>query len=467
MARVNLGQRLRDRWRLRDRPRDLDEAVDVFAAARSGGDPRAAALHGTALAERFLRDEVPADRDAAIEAYRSALTGFGGLDPELSGTAQAGLATLLAERHQADGVPADLDAAIEAYRVAGTGAGPAYGGMDRDEVRHTVGRLLVTRYQQRRRADDITEAVKLLRGGVAAAREPAQRARRLADLGSALSWGRTDLGGVTALRAARAALAEAEQLLPGGDRLRYQVLNNLGNILRELSDLAGEPALLEQAALAARAAVAAAEADPEALPLYRSNLGLVLAAVFGVTQDLATLTEAIQVLALVTESTPPGHPDRLPALTNYGSALNRRVELFLDHALPVDSASVDRVAASVARDAEVAVTALREAAELAEEEADPDEYVETLSTLALAYLLRHRLHDDPAALNEGCGCSSGSVSASRRSTGSCTGSSPTWARRSCCGSGPATTKSTRPPCWPPTGVRSTRCPPSIPPGPCA
>ncbi|MET8351245.1 MULTISPECIES: CHAT domain-containing protein [unclassified Micromonospora] len=398
MARANLGQRLRDRWRLRGRPADLDEAIGSFVAARAGGDPRVAALHGTALAERFLRDRATADRDAAIDAYRSALTGFGGLDPELAGIAQAGLATLLAERHQADAAPADLDAAIEAYRAA-AGSGSAHDGLDPDEIRHVVGGLLVTRYERRRRIDDITEAVRLLREGADAAGEPVHRARWLAELGYALGRGHADLGGVRALRAARDALTEAESLLPRADPLRHQVLNNLGNILRELSDQAGEPELLEPAAVALRAAIAAAP-DAAALPAYRSNLGLVLQALFASTQDLATLTEAIQVLAQVTETTPPGHPDRQSALTNYGSALNRRVELALDGALPAGGQPAEHVRAGAARDADAAVTALREAVELAEREAEPTEYVQTHGTLALAHLLRHRLHDDPAGLDE-------------------------------------------------------------------
>ncbi|KAB1941887.1 hypothetical protein F8271_13720, partial [Micromonospora sp. ALFpr18c] len=402
MARTNLGQRLRDRWRLRGRPGDLDEAVDAFDAARHSGDPRVAALHGTALAERFLRDRTPADRDAAIDAYRSALTGFGGLAPDLAGTAHAGLAALLAERHQADAAPADLDAAIEAYRAAAA-VGSTHGGPDRDEVRHAVAGLLVTRYEQRRRVDDIAEAVRLLRDGVAVTRERAGRARLLADLGYALGRGHLDLGGVDALRAACDALTEAGSLLARSNPLRHQVLNNLGNALRELSDLAGEPALLKPAAAALRDAVAAVATDADLLPRYRSNLGLVLQALFASTQDLATLTEAIEVLAQVTGTAPAGHPDRLPALTNYGSALNRRVELALDGALPTGGVPADEVAAGVARDSDAAVTALREAADLAERDAEPSEYVQTLATLALAHLLRHRLRDDPAALDEAIG----------------------------------------------------------------
>jgi tetratricopeptide (TPR) repeat protein len=399
MARVNLGQRLRDRWRLHRRPGDLDEAVDVFAAARDSADPRVAALHGAALAERFLRDRRPAERDAAIEAYRSALTGFGGLAPELAGTARVGLATLLAERHQAAADPADLDAAIDAYRAA-AGSGTTPDGVDGDELRHAAAGLLVTRYGLRRRAADITEAVRVLRAGVAAARDPVQRAHRLADLGHALALGHADLDGVTALRAGRDALTEADRLLPRTDPLRPHVLNNLGNTLRELSDVAGEPALLEPAAVALRSAVGAAAPDAASLPRYRSNLGLVLQALFASTQDLATLTEAVQVLAQVIDTTPPGHPDRLPALTNYGSALNRRVELFLDGALPAGGGSADGVAAGIARDSDAAVAALREAAELAEQEADPTEYAQTVGTHALAHLLRHRLSGDLPALDE-------------------------------------------------------------------
>ncbi|MET8232525.1 CHAT domain-containing protein [Micromonospora sp. NPDC005298] len=399
LARANLGQRLRDRWRLRRHPGDLDEAVDSLGVARDGGDPRVAALHGTALAERFLRDRASPDRDAAIDAYRSALSGFGGLAPDLAGTAQAGLAALLAERHQADGAPGDLDAAIEAYRMVGA-VGAAHGGPDRADARQALAGLLVTRYEQRRRVDDITEAVRLLRDAVAASRDPVARGRRLGDLGYTLVRGQADLGGVQALRAARDALTEAGSLLSGADPVRHQVLNNLGNTLRELADLAGEPALLEPAAVALRDAVAAAEPDADLLPRYLSNLGLVLQSLFASTQDLATLTEAVGVLARATEAAPPGHPDRMLALTNHGSALNRLVELAVEGALPAGGEPADQVAARVARDSDAAITALREAADLAEREAEPVEYAQTLATLALAHLLRHRLRDDPVALDE-------------------------------------------------------------------
>ena len=106
------------------------------------------------------------------------------------------------------------------------------------------------------------------------------------------------------------------------------------------------------------------------------------------------------MLAQVTETAPPGHPDRLPALTNYGSALNRRVDFALNGALPAGGEPADHVAAGAARDADAAVTALREAAELAEREAEPTSTSRRYNTLALAYLLRHRLHDDPAGLDE-------------------------------------------------------------------
>ncbi|MFC4020215.1 CHAT domain-containing protein [Micromonospora sp. GCM10011542] len=394
MAQTNLGQRLRERWRLRGRPADLDEAVGALGAARSGGDPRMAALHGTMLSERFLRDRAPADRDAGIEAYRSALAGFGGLDPELAGVARVGLAALLGDRHEASADPADLNATIEAYRVA-VAAGP----QDDDELRRLLATTLISRYERLRRADDLTEAVGLLRAGLAAA-QPTGRARWLADLGYALGQGHREVGGVRALREAREVLVEAERSLPGDDPLRAHVSNNLGNTLRELADQAGEPALLEPAAVALRAAVAAAAPDAPQRHAYRSNLGLVLQGLFAATQDLATLTEAIEVLRQVAEGTPSGHPDRLLGLTNYGSALNRRVELAVDGALPAGGAPADEVAAGVAHDAETAVAALREAAELAEREADETAYAQAVGTLAVAHLLTHRLRGDRAPLDE-------------------------------------------------------------------
>ncbi|NES39788.1 CHAT domain-containing protein [Micromonospora sp. PPF5-17] len=390
MAQANLGQQLRHRWRLHGRPADLDEAIDVLRPARRGGDPRTAALHGIVLSERFLRDRSPADRDAGIDAYRAALHADDQLDPAFVGPAWGGLATLLEDRYRADesapGAGEDLDAAVEAYRAAAEATGD-------DTMRHHLGVLCTLRYERHRRPDELTEAVRLLRAGVAAADDPVVRGHRLADLGYALSRGHADAGGLDALRAACEALAEATTLLPPGDPVRHRTLNNLGNALRERADQGGDPALLEPAAEALRAALAEAPPDTPARPRYRANLGLVLQARFTVTQDLATLTEAVAVLAGAVEAAPPGHPDRPGALINYGSALNRRAELAFD-----DAAPAGREAAR--RDAAAAIAALREAVTLVDP-ADPVAYGQSVGTLAVALIVRHRLgDDDPAFLDE-------------------------------------------------------------------
>ncbi|WP_331460974.1 CHAT domain-containing protein [Micromonospora tarapacensis] len=136
------------------------------------------------------------------------------------------------------------------------------------------------------------------------------------------------------------------------------------------------------------------------LPRYLSNLGLALQEIFGRTQDLGTLTEAVAMLRRAVEATPPGHPDRLPGLANFGSALNRRTELAVNRALPAGEGDPEAERAATVDDAAQAVAVLREAAELAQREAEPDEYARVVGTLALAHLLRHQLTGEAGALDE-------------------------------------------------------------------
>ncbi|MDO3704725.1 CHAT domain-containing protein [Micromonospora sp. C28SCA-DRY-2] len=386
MARANLGQRLRDRWRSRHDPADLERAVEALTAAAEGmADPRLTVLLGSVLADRFVRAQAAADRDAAIEAYRAALAA-GGLDRELAGVARVGLAALLGARHEADGDPADLDAAIDAH-LAAVADGP-----NPDGLRHAAGKLLEQRYARDRRAADLDNAIHLLRLGVAGASDDTERAVRLADLAHALHSWHAALDGFDALRAAEDALREAERLLPAGHPDRPNVLNNLGDLWREIADRTGAADRLEPAAAVLREAVATARPDSPELPVYLSNLGLVLQTLFARTQDLATLTEAVEVLHRAVATSPAEHPDRFLALTNYGSALNRRVEVTL--------AAPGGVVEPARPDVAAAVAALREAADLARRGAEARETGLALGTLALANLLRHQVTGEPAALDE-------------------------------------------------------------------
>ncbi|PZV90919.1 CHAT domain-containing protein [Micromonospora phaseoli] len=394
MARVNLGQRLRERWRRRTDPVDLDRAVELLAEAVSAGaTPQVTAVYASLAGERFLVGGAEGDLDTAIDANRAALAA--GLSGDLAGLARSTLAGLVGERYERRGDPADLDAAIEAYRAAA--AGPRFDGHDPTGLGQAAGKLLASRYLRDRRGEDLQEALRMLRAGVVGAADPPERAEFLVDLGYVLGSWYADLTGLAALREARDVLTEAERLLPAEHPVRPDLLNNLGNVLRELADVAGEPELLEPAVAVLRRAVAPT-VDPAKLPLYLSNLGLALQALFARTQDLATLTEAITVLRRAVAATPPGHPDRLPGLTNLGSALNRRAELAADGALPTGSPQAARSAAVA--DAEEAVVLLREAAELAQRETEADDHLRVVGTLASAHVLRYRLVGAADAIEE-------------------------------------------------------------------
>ncbi|MFF5216386.1 CHAT domain-containing protein [Micromonospora sp. NPDC000442] len=397
MARVNLGERLRERWQRRGEPADLERAVDALAQAVSvRADPLVLFAYATLASRRFVVTGTDDDLDTAIEANRAALAA--GLGEDRDSLARATLAGLVGERHQRRPAPANLDAAIEAYRAAA--AGPRLDGQDVGGLWQAEGKLREARYALHRRAEDLHEAVRLLRTAAADTTDPVERARRLGDLGYTLGRWYADLAGVPTLREARDALAEGERLLPADHPDRPDLLNNLGNMLRDLANLAGEPDLLEPAVARLREAVAGTT-NPAKLPLRLSNLGLVLQELFGRTQDLGILTEATAVLRRAVAAAPPGRPDRMLGLLNLGSALNRRTELVVNAALPADGGTAPEQARAVAlTDAEQAVTLLREAAELAQREAEPVDRVRIVGTLALSHLLRHQLTEDPAALDE-------------------------------------------------------------------
>jgi hypothetical protein len=363
LAQANLGQRLRDRWLSRRDRADLDRAVETLAAAVAAlSDARLLVVLGTAYAERYVETRDIADRDRAIDIFRNA--------PE----ADAALGPLLGDRYESTNDPDDLDAAIDAYRNAGGAA-----------MRHATGHLLETRYEHDRQGEDLNEAIHLLRLSVDEAVDDETRGERLASLAYTFSRWHADLPGIDGSRLAEEALIDAERLLPAGHPARPDALNNLGNLWRENAGRTGRIDQLEPAAALLREAAAA---DSPKTPLYLSNLSLVLQALFGHTQDMPTLTEAIEVLRRALATTPPDYPDRLLLLTNYGSALNRRVEATADDK---DQNKAD-VTASVA--------SLREAASLVRRDGDAETEAAALGTLGLANLSRYQVTGDAEALDE-------------------------------------------------------------------
>jgi hypothetical protein len=368
LAQGNLGQRLRDRWTLRHDPADLNRAVETLeAAVASLPDARLWTVLGRVYGERYVHVLDPADRDRAIEAYRNA----GGPEADLA------LGPLLGDRYDSGQDPADLDAAIDAFRSSGSG--------------HVAGKMLETRFELQRRSDDLNESVYRLRLGVDDAPDDATRGERLTDLAYVFSRWHAELPGIDGWALAEDALVEAERLLPAGHRARPDALNNLGNLWRENAGRTGRTDQLEPAAALLREAAAV---DSPKTPLYLSNLSLVLQALFGHTQDMPTLTEAIDVLRKALDTTPPDYPDRLLLLTNYGSALNRRAEAAAETAAGVTAGSEDAI---------TAVAALREATSIVRRTGDQEQEATILGTLGVANLSRHQATGDPGALDEAIG----------------------------------------------------------------
>ena len=124
-------------------------------------------------------------------------------------------------------------------------------------------------------------------------------------------------------------------------------LTNLGNTLRMLFERTGETAVLAEAAQTARSAVAAAPTSPA----YLTNLGLALRALSEHTGEAAILTEAVQAARAAAAAAPPGYPDRAGVLSNLGMVLHTQFEQLGQAAVLAEEVQATRDAVAAAGDA--------------------------------------------------------------------------------------------------------------------
>ena len=144
----------------------------------------------------------------------------------------------------------------------------------------------------------------------------------------------------------RAAVAGAPADHP--DRCMY--LYNLGGMLLELFKCTQNLGTLRDAVQVSRAAVAAASADHTDRPTYLSSLGSALLTLFQWTDDEAVLAEAVRVGRTATAEAPADHPDRAAILNSLGIILKALSERTGDPGLGAlkEAAGVLRVASAAA-----------------------------------------------------------------------------------------------------------------------
>ncbi|GAA4878799.1 hypothetical protein [Actinomycetospora straminea] len=276
----NLGAALRTRWERRGNPADLGAAHRALTRAveLGAGDPsmRRYLANLGAVEVSIARSTGSADDlDHAVETLEKARAATAEGDPERRDRSY-NLGEALALRFRLRNTPADLDTAIGYYQEA-QGEDPA----DRPHVALGLGSAHLNRYELTEAVSDLTEAVGLL--GIAVLRTPDQdprRPARLAQLGTALVQLGSRSGAAVPWHAAVATLREALDAIDETAPIWAGVATSLGSALRG-----------------------------------RAERGV------GPTTDA---DEAVRLLSLAVERTPPGHPERAMRRSNLVNALVTR-----------------------------------------------------------------------------------------------------------------------------------------------
>ena len=283
--------------------------------AQAGDDSSELARHSTALMERLQTYERTGDLDLLdrlCEDGRTLLAGLPG-DHPLRWLIGMPLGPALMRRFEEHGRAEDLDEAIELLRVAV--ARPAL------NPTHVVGELvnlaaaLINRFLRDRSGADLDEAIAGTRRAVesVAPQDPA-RARYLATLGTALLYRfqhtgrRFDLD--DAIETGKAALSAVGTAADAG-----HARANLGNRLRQRFQVGHDPADLDEAVAQLRASDIAGD------PASRLNLALALGDRGAGPDGTDDLLEAVELYRSVLAATPGQSPVQGPARLGLATAL--------------------------------------------------------------------------------------------------------------------------------------------------
>lgn len=316
----NLAAVLDQRAELLGTEEDLDEAIELYRVAAGARAPlperlMAAGNLAEAYLTRYQRRGDPADAEEALRIARETAR-----DELPSGMAPAQLATLgamLVAAYEMSGSVADLDAAVSAIRRALDLYPDSH--RRRPDVLNQLANVLVTRYELAGAAQDVVDAVDTFHEALAATAPDAfGRADGLISLCNALEHLFRLTHEVEHINEAiEAGLAGVEAASPGNAKVSG--LTNLGKAYRSRHEFLGDPADLDHAIEAQRAALDSAGPDNPRRSRYLSNLGGLLAERGGDDLD-----EAVTLLRECAARTTAGDSRRAMHLYNLGVVLHRR-----------------------------------------------------------------------------------------------------------------------------------------------
>jgi Tfp pilus assembly protein PilF len=294
-ARACLGQCLVELFRLTGEPEALERAV----AALDGTD--GLANLGIALSERHLLTGHTEDLDRAVSTLRAAADAGPPGSPHRPARLAA-LGSVLAERFSAGGDPADLDEAVTTMEAALRGA------PDVAEWQQNLAVVLRDRYLRDGDLADLERARALLSRAETADAAWADQMAVTARMRWQRRGEREDLDRAVALHRTAAAAADGPQAAI--------VRNNAGGTYRALWAATGDPAVLDEALGAYRAALEAMPTTSPERAAVLANLSMGLVNRHAATGDPANLDEAVTATRQAVELPAADRPGRLLTLAN-------------------------------------------------------------------------------------------------------------------------------------------------------
>ena len=338
-----LGNSLFDRYRQLGDAADLKSAIVWHRAAVQLTPDGSADLPGrlsnlaVALAEQAERDPGSDAVEEALRLHDRAVRLAGETDPHLASiVANRGGAFL--SRFSARGEVADCSAAVTAYRRA-LGLVSDHR-LERARHLAQLGQSLRARHQATGSTVDLYEAVTVLRESVdAVAPEHPDRAMFCSYLAAALRNRHSWHGSAADLDEAIQWHEQAAASLPVGHVGRTRLLASRAFALRVRAERTRDPAEVTAAVEAARLVVET-EPDTARQPDLLAALGSALA----LREDnVADITETINVRRKSSELTAPDDPHRGPRLADLASSLRARAKLASAHAGDADLEEAHRL----------------------------------------------------------------------------------------------------------------------------
>lgn len=283
-----------------DHPEGLDEAIEWFGrayAAATGDDPNRpgyASNLATALTDRYERDGSRVDLDRALRLFAEAVTGLRALGRNAAVALHSeGLAYV--DVFEADH---DLDAlhtAIGRFRAALAGTQDC--GVVRGEYAISLGQALRAKAATTADSGTLDEALRVLRGALAAAKGSASEVSALTSLGNALLDQYEFENSSGPLREAASCFEAARGLVDRPSEHAARLDSNLGNTLLACFRETGDEAALDRARTLLEQAVSAFAEGSPAQAACRNNLAACLQELYEHTGQLECLDEAIALHA--------------------------------------------------------------------------------------------------------------------------------------------------------------------------